>query len=142
MLARLAFAIAMLVAAPAAAAVVDSQPNGFAIHQVVQIAAPPEKVFAALIRPELWWSSGHTFSGNAANLSLDARAGGCWCERLANGGSVQHGIVVYVAPNEMLRTRGPFGPFQNQGVDGALTWSLRRRMAARSSRSTIPSAAT
>ena len=107
------------------AAVLDVQPGGFAVEEVAQIAAPPDKVYAALIHPELWWNSAHTFSHDAGNLSLDPKAGGCLCETLPGGGSVQHLTVVYADPaHTTLRFRGAMGPFQGQGVDGALTFML------------------
>jgi uncharacterized protein YndB with AHSA1/START domain len=108
----------------ARAEVVESTPNGFALQRIVHIAATPERVYAALIQPARWWNSAHTFSGSAANLSLDARAGGCFCE-IWNGGSVQHEVVVDAVPGKTLRMRGALGPFQGQGVDGALTFSIR-----------------
>jgi len=122
-IAGLAFA-ALLAAQAARAEVVDTAPNGFEAVEKVHIAASPDQVYAALIQPSRWWSSQHTFSGNAANLMLDARAGGCWCETLPGGGSVQHLVVVFAAPGKMLRLRGALGPFQGAGVDGAFTWTL------------------
>jgi uncharacterized protein YndB with AHSA1/START domain len=121
------FIVAALATCPASAAVVDTQPNGFAIQQVIQIAAAPDKVYAALIKPSLWWNSEHTFSQSAANLTLDARGGGCFCETLPNGGSVQHAVVVDADPGQTLRLRGPLGPFQGQGVDSALTFTLKAK---------------
>jgi uncharacterized protein YndB with AHSA1/START domain len=118
------FVLALALICPAGAAVVESAANGFAIEQTVHVAAAPDKVYALLIRPALWWSSAHTFSQSAANLSIDARAGGCFCEKLANGGSVQHAVVVDADPGASLRLRGPLGPFQGQGVDSAITFSL------------------
>ena len=122
-------AIGLLIAAalsrPACATVVESTANGFAIAQSVEIAAPPAKVYDALVHPAKWWDSGHTFSGSAANMSIEPHAGGCFCEALPSGGSVQHAEVVVAAPGETLRLRGPLGPFQGQGVDGALTFSLK-----------------
>jgi hypothetical protein len=110
---------------PGAAEVLSSGQNGFDIHESVHVAATPQKAYAALLQPARWWSSNHTFSGNAANLTLEARAGGCWCETLPDGGSVEHMHVVYVAPNNSLRLRGALGPFQGLGVEGAMTWSLK-----------------
>ena len=92
---------------------------------VSHVAAAPDKVYANLINPSRWWASDHTFSGSAANLHLDARAGGCWCESLPHGGSVQHLTVVYVDPGKALRLRGALGPFQGLGAEGAMTWSLK-----------------
>ena len=109
----------------AAAEVVSVAANGFEVRESVQVAASPDKAFAALLMPARWWSPEHTFSGNAANLSLDAHAGGCWCESLPGGGSAEHMRVVYVAPGKALRLRGALGPFQSLGVEGAMTWSVK-----------------
>ncbi len=109
----------------ARAEVLSVASNGFEVRETVHVAAPADKAYAALLLPARWWNSAHTFSGNAANLTLDARAGGCWCETLPDGGSVEHLQVVYVAPGKVLRLRGALGPFQGLGVDGALTWSVK-----------------
>jgi hypothetical protein len=53
------------------------------------------------------------------------RAGGCWCESLPDGGSVEHLHVIYVAPGKVLRLRGALGPFQAMAVDGVMTWSVK-----------------
>jgi uncharacterized protein YndB with AHSA1/START domain len=110
---------------PARAEVQSVGANGFEVRETVHVAAAAEKSFAALLQPARWWSSEHTFSGNAANLVLDARAGGCWCENLPDGGSVEHLHVVFIAPGKVLRLRGALGPFQSMGVEGSLTWTLK-----------------
>jgi hypothetical protein len=99
--------------------------TGFEVKETVHVAAAADKVYAALLQPARWWNPEHTFSGNAANLVLEARAGGCWCENLPEGGSVEHLHVVYVAPGKVLRLRGALGPFQGLGVDGAMTWTVK-----------------
>jgi uncharacterized protein YndB with AHSA1/START domain len=110
---------------PVGAEVVSVGASGFEIRETVHVAAAPDKAYAALLQPARWWASDHTFSGSAANLTLDARAGGCWCESLPDGGSVEHLRVVYVVPGKALRLRGALGPFQGLGVDGAMTWSVK-----------------
>jgi uncharacterized protein YndB with AHSA1/START domain len=115
----------MLCGKPAKAEVLSVGANGFEVRETAHVAAPSDKVFAALLQPARWWSSEHTFSGNAANLVLDARAGGCWCETLPDGGSVEHLHVVYVAPGKALRLRGALGPFQALGVEGSMTWTVK-----------------
>ncbi|HEY2033801.1 MAG TPA: SRPBCC domain-containing protein [Rhizomicrobium sp.] len=121
-----AFAALLLIAGvlSARAAVVESTANGFAVEEKSPIAASPANVYAALIHPEKWWNSEHTFSGSATNLSLDAKAGGCLCEILPGGGSVAHLTVVMVMPDKAIVFRGAMGPFQGQGVDGALAFTL------------------
>jgi uncharacterized protein YndB with AHSA1/START domain len=109
----------------AAAEVLNVAAGGFEVRETAHIAAPPDQVYAALLLPSRWWSSDHTFSRSAANLVLDARAGGCWCETLPNGGSVLHLTVVYVSPGKALRLRGALGPLQGLAVDGAMTWSVQ-----------------
>ena len=117
--------VALLVTHPACAAVNDSAANGFSVTEKLHIAAAPDKVYDELVLPAHWWSSIHTFSHSADNLTLDARAGGCWCEKVANGGSVQHLTVVFAAPGKVLVMRGALGPLQGLGVDGAMTISLK-----------------
>jgi uncharacterized protein YndB with AHSA1/START domain len=115
----------MLIGTFASAEVSSVSSNGFEVKETVHIAAPADKAFAALLQPSRWWSSEHTFSGNAANLTLDARAGGCWCESLPDRGSVEHMRVVFLSPGKVLRLRGALGPFQGLAVDGVMTWTLK-----------------
>jgi uncharacterized protein YndB with AHSA1/START domain len=114
----------MLLAAPAAAEIRDASDAGFTSEHKVTIAAPPAKVWDALLRPGLWWEGGHTYSGDAANLAIDARPGGCWCEKTATGG-VEHMRIVYVARGEMLRMTGGLGPLQARPVTGVMTITLK-----------------
>lgn len=107
-------------AAPAAAAVVDAQPNGFEVHETAGIAAPPEKVFAAIGQIGQWWSSQHTYSRDAHNLVLDLRAGGSESERLADGGGVEHMVVDMVIPNRLVRFDAALGPLASTGGAGHL----------------------
>src|ERR1700681_1128530 len=117
-------ALASVAGGRAAAEVVTVAANGFEIRETAHTAAASDKVYAALLLPAHWWSSDHTFSGSAANLVLDARAGGCWCETLPDGGSVEHLRVVYVSPGKTLRLRGALGPLQSLAVAGVMTWSV------------------
>jgi uncharacterized protein YndB with AHSA1/START domain len=116
--------VLVLSAGQAIAGVDDVGRSGFQITEHVQISAPPDRVYAALIQPAKWWSSDHTFSHNAANLTLEAKAGGCWCETMPDGGSVQHMVVVFAEPGKALRLRGALGPMQGMAVDGALTFAM------------------
>lgn len=112
---------ALLLALPVRAEVADSQPNGFSLDQKINIQAAPDKVYAAFVDPAKWWSAGHTFSGDAKNMSFDAHPGGCWCETLPNGGGVLHMTIVHVDPGKLVRMRGALGPFQSTGMEGAMT---------------------
>jgi uncharacterized protein YndB with AHSA1/START domain len=115
----------MMFASAAQAEVVSVASNGFEIRETAHTAAAPDKVYAAMLQPAHWWNSEHTFSGSAANLVLDARAGGCYCESLPGGGSVEHLRVVFVSPGKTLRMRGGLGPFQGMAVEGVMTWTVK-----------------
>ena len=119
------FGFLTMLALPAAAAVTTVTTEGFEVTDTATIPASPERVYAALGEIGKWWDSDHTYSGDAANLRIDLKAGACLCERLPGGGSVEHMRVVYAAPGKALRLRGALGPLQSEGVDGALTWSLK-----------------
>lgn len=123
---KAAITIAMVIEpiAPAGAEVTRSEAGGFvSTHQLV-IAAPPEKVWDTIARPASWWNKDHSYSGDSANLSVDPRPGGCWCEKLA-GGSVEHARVLYADRGKVLRFAGAFGPLQSGAVTGTLTFALK-----------------
>ena len=123
-LAVLAVALASALAAGrAAAVVVDTTAAGFRVQEELVLRAAPDSVYRAIALVGSWWSPDHTWSGDARNLSLDPRPGGCFCERLPGGG-VQHLVVVYAAPGRRLRLTGGLGPLQGSGVAGSLTFEL------------------
>ncbi len=117
-----------LVAGAAIGEVVDSSESGFTSRDSIQVSAPPDAVYGALVNDvHEWWDADHTYTGDSANMSIEAEAGGCFCESLPdnpNGGSVQHMEVVYVEPGRSLRMRGGLGPLQAMGVAGAMTFDL------------------
>ncbi|MHB1205019.1 MAG: SRPBCC family protein [Rhodospirillaceae bacterium] len=116
--------LALASATPATAAIVDAGATGMEIKHTVRITASPQKVWEALLQPAKWWSSAHTFSGAAVNLTLEPKVGGCWCETLPGGGGVMHMTVGFIAPPKSLVLHGGLGPFFDKGVAGAMTWSL------------------
>jgi uncharacterized protein YndB with AHSA1/START domain len=124
MRAMLILAASAALSTAARAEVVDVQTNGFEVREAVHIAAPPDKAYAALVDIGRWWDPGHTFSGDAANLSLEPKAGGCFCEALKDGGWTAHMRVIYVAPGKTLRLEGTLGPLQTLGASGHLTFAL------------------
>ena len=98
--------------------------SGFEVREQVHVAAAPAVIYAALLAPRRWWDPEHTYSGDAAHLTLEPKVGGCWCETIPGGGAVQHMTVIYLAPNKAVRLRGALGPLQAMGVVGSLTVTL------------------
>ena len=114
---------------PAAAEVAASSDSGFASHNEVLVDATPAEAWAAMTQPSQWWNGEHSYSGDAANMTLDGRAGGCFCEAVpgANGGpagQIEHMRVIYVAPGSTLRLSGGLGPLQAEAVTGVLTMTV------------------
>lgn len=95
--------------------------NGFTLGYERPVRAGSDTVLETVAMPSGWWSSDHTYSGDAANIRLDMIPGGCWCEALPGGG-VKHAEVVMVWPGRrMVRFDAPFGPLQGMGADAVLT---------------------
>lgn len=124
---------ALFFAPLAAAKVVDQSEAGFAVAHTAQVAASPADVWKMLRMPESWWSKDHSWSGDAANFWLDSQAGGCFCEKLPDGGSgvgsVQHARVLFSKPNQLLRLSGAFGPLQGEALNGTLTIQIKETPA-------------
>jgi uncharacterized protein YndB with AHSA1/START domain len=119
-------AVAAVCAGGAAhAEVADKGPNGFRLKYVVQVAAPPARVYRAVGEIGRWWSDDHTYSGKAANFAMPLQANACLCEALPGGGGVRHGVVEAVVPNQLVRIEAALGPLQDEGVASAWTFALK-----------------
>jgi uncharacterized protein YndB with AHSA1/START domain len=114
----------IFVPANARADVVDRSPAGFTLQMTVQVAAPADRVYRTLVDIGSWWGKDHTYSGDATNMTIAAQPGGCFCEKLPNGGGVEHGRVVSVVPGSLLRLASALGPLQELAVTGSWTWQI------------------
>jgi uncharacterized protein YndB with AHSA1/START domain len=115
---------AALLASPAQAAVTDVSPAGFTATRSIDINAPPQAVWDALVAPAKWWNGQHSWSGDAKNLTLEPRVGGCFCEALPPDGKVQHLAVVRVEPGKTLNLSGSLGPLSMSGAGGNFLMGL------------------
>lgn len=125
---------ALALAAPAAAEVTATGEGAFISRNAVEVEASQWAAWQAMIAPNTWWNPDHSYSGDAANMYLDAQATGCFCEKLpvpkeappgTRPGSVEHMHVVYVAPGAALRMVGGLGPLQSEAVKGVLTITFK-----------------
>jgi uncharacterized protein YndB with AHSA1/START domain len=107
----------------AIAGVKESAEDRLVIEAVVTADRPPDEMYRILAKPGLWWDGAHTYSGSAGNLKLDARAGGCFCEKVGRG-TVEHGRVIFTDPGKLLRIDAALGPLQEMAVTGVLTFRL------------------
>jgi uncharacterized protein YndB with AHSA1/START domain len=119
---RLALLLALL-AGTAHAEVSGVSPSGFVVTHRTETQATPAEIYAAIGHPERWWNAEHTYSHDAANLSMALSAGGCFCERWADG-SVEHARVIQTGRDRVVRLSGAFGPLQALAVDAVLTITM------------------
>ncbi|AWW75139.1 hypothetical protein CD351_11945 [Erythrobacter sp. KY5] len=126
-------ALAAGLAAPAVAEVVEAKEDHFVTRNQAVVEADPKATWLALISPARWWSGEHTWSADAANLTLRPQAGGCFCEkipevedaeRITLEGSVEHMRVIQAYPEVALRMVGALGPLQSEPVTGILTIAI------------------
>jgi uncharacterized protein YndB with AHSA1/START domain len=113
--------IAAAVVTPVRADIVSASDSHYVLRHEGTTALSPEATWQRLVAPQSWWHPDHTYSGDADNLDLDARAGGLWREEWP-GGSVAHGQVLSVIPGKTLRLEAPFGPLQ--GVGAYTIWTI------------------
>ena len=98
--------------------------DGFFLVYSAPLDVDTTKAWADLVQVQKWWSSEHTWSGKAANLSLNAEADGCFCERWS-AGSAEHGRVLMALPGKLLRIDAALGPLQEHALKGVLNVWLR-----------------
>ena len=115
-----------LLASPAAAEVVSAGPNGFHVRQSVQIVIPTDSAYSGFGRVAEWWNKEHTYSGDSANLSMALNPGGCFCERLPNGGGIEHMRVSYLDPGKRIVLTGPLGPLLYEATAGVMDMKFER----------------
>jgi uncharacterized protein YndB with AHSA1/START domain len=111
-------------ALPVQAEVKDASPSGFTIENSAVVPVDASTAWQALVGSvDSWWPKDHTWWGRASRLSIDARAGGCFCE-IAGDRQAQHMQVVFADPQKLLRMIGGLGPLQGMGVSGVLEWRM------------------
>ncbi len=123
---KLILLMTVLFAAPATAEVVGSNPHGFELRHSINLVIPQERAFAAVGQVQQWWSKDHTYSGDAARLSLQLRPGGCFCERLDGGGGIEHLRVTYIQPGERIVLTGGLGPLLYEATAGVMDIKVER----------------
>ena len=119
-------AVLLGAASTARAEVVSAGPNGFEIRHSLQLTVPPATVYAAFGQIGGWWSKGHTYSGNSANLRLALTPGGCFCERFPDGGGIEHMRVTFVEPGKHVVLTGALGPLLFEAVTGVMDVQVER----------------
>lgn len=106
---------------PSAAEVASSSEHGFQIKLEQTFDGSAQEGYDRFVNHiNAWWLNDHTWFGDAGKLSLNATAGGCFCE-IDGARQAQHMQVTYVDPNKALRLVGGLGPLQSLGMSGTMT---------------------
>lgn len=111
----------------ARADVIASSPDGFHIKLERETDQSQNAVAKRVLDLSDWWSSYHTYSGNADNLILTStQVGGRWMEVWPDG-SVLHGTLIgnmTLGKNQIVRFDAALGPLQQLGVSAVLNITL------------------
>jgi uncharacterized protein YndB with AHSA1/START domain len=118
-------ALAAMLLPAARAEVIDAAAGGFVVRIEHTVVAPRATVWRLLTgHVSEWWDGNHTYSGSAANMYIEPRPLGCFCETLGEGGAVVHMTVTMINPGKILRLTGGLGPIGLMGADGNMVFSL------------------
>jgi hypothetical protein len=117
---------ALLCVAPAVQAeIADSTPSGFTLKFSATVHTPPAEAYQRIVHVAEWWAADHTYSGDSHNLTIEDRAGGCFCEKLPDRGTIEHMRVIFAWPGKTLRLYGGLGPLQGIAAAGPMTFQLK-----------------
>lgn len=116
--------LAVFLAEQSQAELVYTSEFGFIVKNVIHVQQQPKASWLALTDDvDQWWPKSHSYWGESSRFSIDAKAGGCFCETNENN-SVEHMRISLVEPNRSLRMLGGLGPLQEMGMHGALDWKF------------------
>jgi len=120
---KLAYFLLGAICLPVNAEVLSTAPNGFVIHLETTVKVDATTAYQQFLNVADWWDAAHTYYGKSENLSIDAVAGGCFCETFGEN-QVLHMTVSYVEPGREVRMTGGLGPLQMLGVHGGMSWKF------------------
>jgi hypothetical protein len=82
---------------PVRGEITDTAFYGFTVKKELIIDTTAEAVYYHFVSDiGKWWDPEHTYSGNAANLSIRSLPMACFCEKLPGGGFVSQ-LQIYAA---------------------------------------------
>jgi hypothetical protein len=115
----------LLPALPVSAEITESGEHGFSVSHSISTEAEPFVAYRTMTSHiDQWWSGDHSWSGDAENFFMKLERGGCFCERLPNGGHVEHLRIIYLSPGSEIRFDGALGPLQTMAAQGRMIWKI------------------
>ncbi|MDM3872486.1 hypothetical protein QSV34_14125 [Porticoccus sp. W117] len=123
---KIILSLAIILACPSLQAeVISKSGHGFALEIVAEVNSSSEKTYQQFLQIGRWWDSSHTYSGDAANMHLEPKAGGRFYEKTADM-EVLHMMVTYVKPGHAVHMTGGLGPLQMMGMHGGMSWEFKK----------------
>jgi hypothetical protein len=114
--------LALFLPTPAAAQIVDRHADGFTLRYADTVEVGRGDVAMAVEAMGAWWDGDHTYTGSAANLSLDPRVGGCFCEAMPDGSMFEHGRITALDDDHLVLD-APLGPLKGMATRAELTFT-------------------
>lgn len=105
----------------ASADVIAKGETGFNLRITSEVNVSPRQAYDQFLRVDEWWQESHSWFGSRKNFSLEAKAGGCFCE-IQGEKQVLHMLVTFVNPGEEIKMVGGLGPLQMMGLHGGMSW--------------------
>lgn len=106
------------------AEVTSSTAGGFVSEHSLLLAVNPQRAYDAFVHEvSAWWDAEHSYTGDAKNFSMDASAGGCFCEQNDNV-QVQHMVVINAQAGRSILLQGGLGPLANMAVNGSMRFTF------------------
>ena len=105
------------------AEVTEVSEQHFVISINTTIDVPSSKVYEQFIDIGEWWQDSHTWFGDATKMTIEAKAGGCFCERNGEQQAL-HMTISQINPGKSIHMTGGLGPLSSLAVNGYMTWTF------------------
>lgn len=117
------FIILLLTLVIAKAEVSEVSEQHFIVTINTSINAPSDQVYEQFVEIGEWWIDSHTWFGDASAMTIEPKAGGCFCERNGEQQAL-HMTISQINPNKSIHMTGGLGPLSSLAVNGYMTWTF------------------
>lgn len=117
------FFLILLATVAAKAEVSEVSEQHFTITINTTINAPSSQVYDQFVKIGEWWQDSHTWFGDASAMTIEPKAGGCFCERNSEQQAL-HMTISHISPGNSIHMTGGLGPLASLAVNGYMTWNF------------------
>ncbi len=105
------------------AEVTEVSEQHFVININTTIDVPSSEAYDQFVQIGEWWQDSHTWFGDASKMIIEAKAGGCFCERNGEQQAL-HMTISQINPSKSVNMTGGLGPLSSLAVNGYMTWNF------------------